>query len=94
MPQSIILAPGNTSAASSDIVIAAGDVVTVGIYSAADAALPVSAQFSVVQDTPGADNVVDYLVGAKRAVQLMGPGTFRVRRPAYDGAGFGVFLET
>jgi len=92
MAQNSILAPGNSAATSTDIVVAAGEAVTVGIY-AASAARP-SVQFLVLQDTPGADNAVDRLGNTKMATVLSGPGTYRVQRPAYTGDAFGVFTET
>lgn len=93
MAQSTILAAGNTAATSTDIVVAAGAFVWVGIFSAANATLPVEVDFTVFQDTPGADNTVVLLDNNYRAIQLIGPGTFRVGRPAYTGTAFGVFLE-
>lgn len=93
MAQSTILAAGNTAATSTDIVIAKGDSVIVGIFAAADAGLSGSVQFRVTQKTPGADNSVAVLTNHSRATVLSGPGTFRVIRPAYAGSEFGVFLE-
>lgn len=97
MTQSTILATGITAATSTDIVVAAGSVVTVGIF-CATIDLPVGLgwepiQFSVLEKTPGADNKIDTLNYAKQATVLSGPGTYRVSRPAYTGSPFGVFLE-
>jgi len=98
MAQSTILAAGNSAATSTDIAVAAGATVTVGIFSAAGNPLPVNVQFTVWIDTPGADQRVTSLglsTGADTVVatQLSGPGTFRVTRPAYTGEAYGVFLE-
>lgn len=86
-----ILAPGNDAAATVDIVVASGSQVTVGLYSAAAAALPPGVQFSIEQITPGASNYVGMLDNSVRSVSLNGPCTYRVRRQAYGGPAFGVF---
>lgn len=93
MPQSTVLAAGITAATSTDIVVMDGSTVTVGIFSAAPASVPPDLVLGIDQDTPGADNTVSYLDDTQRQVVLSGPGTFRVKRPAYTGAAFGVFLE-
>lgn len=98
MTQSTILATGTTAATSTDIVIAAGATVTVGIFCAAPD-VPVGLgwepiEFSVLEKTPGADNKIDTLNYGKKAIVLSGPGTYRVSRPAYTGSPFGVFVET
>lgn len=94
MTQSTVLAAGNSAASSSDIVIAAGATVTVGIFSAVADSVPLGLVFGIDQVTPGASNTIGCLDGLKRQVMLSGPGTFRVKRPAYTGTAFGVFLET
>lgn len=94
MAQSTILAAGNTDATSTDIVVAVGVSVWVGIFSAVADALPVQNNFIVFQDTPGADNTLALLNNNARSMRLFGPGTFRVGRTAYTGTAFGVFLET
>lgn len=93
MAQSTILAAGNTEATSTDVVVAAGATVTVGVFAATADSLPPPVTLSVLQDTPGADNTVALLNNNLRALSLAGPGTFRVFRPAYTGTAFGVFLE-
>lgn len=99
MTQSTILAAGITQATSTDIVVAAGVVVIVGMF-CSDADKPTSyvertaTKFEILQDTPGADNLVSPLNHAKPSTILTGPGTFRVKRYAYVGKPFGVFLET
>lgn len=94
MAQATVLAPGNTGATSTDIVVAAGDAVTVGLYAAAAGRLPSGAAFLVQQDTPGADNTIARLSATELSTVLAGPGTYRVHRPAYTGDAFGVFTET
>ena len=86
-----ILAPGNVAAATVDITVAAGEQVTVGLYSAAAAALPLGVWFAVEQITPGVPNYVGKLDDSVRSVSLGGPCTYRVRRPDYVGPAFGVF---
>ena len=99
MTQSTILAAGITEATSTDIVIAAGATVVVGIF-CAEQDKPISYQdqlageFKILQDTPGADNAVLTLNYMKPSTILSGPGTYRVKRAAYVGKPFGVFLET
>jgi len=94
MTQSTVLAVGITAATSTDIVVAAGVTVTVGIFSAVADSVPLGLAFGIDQVTPGASNTIGCLDGLKRQVMLSGPGTFRVKRPAYTGTAFGVFLET
>lgn len=93
MTQTTILTVGVTAGMSSNITIAAGEVATIGIFCDSLSDLPLGVVFAVLQDTPGADNVVSGLHQANRTVVLSGPGTFRVSRPNYSGPKFGVFLE-
>ena len=93
MAQSTILAAGNTAATSTDVTVAAGAYVVIGLFAATADTLAPPVTFSVFQDTPGADNVIELLNNNRRSVQLIGPGTYRVGRPAYTGVAFGVFLE-
>lgn len=88
-----ILAPDNTAATSTDVVLAAGETATLGVYSAADGQLAGTMRFLVLMATPGADNVVAELTNHNRAITVAGPGTFRVKRLASDGTAFGVFSE-
>lgn len=98
MTQSTILAAGITNATSTDIVITAGASVVVGMF-CADVDKPVvyediiATKFEIMQDTPGADNLIFTLNYAKPSTVLSGPGTYRVKRIAYVGKPFGVFLE-
>lgn len=97
MTQTSILAPASTAGTSTDIVVAAGAVVTVGIYAAAEnSRLPLGVHFSIKADTPGGDNELHdaALRQNSRQTVLAGPGTYRVSRPDYTGTGFGVYIES
>lgn len=91
MAQTTILASGTTAAASTDIVIAAGASVTVGIF-AADANDVTDGVFAIQQVTPGAVATIGQLNIGKRTTIIDGPGTFKVARPVLTTA-FGVFLD-
>ena len=88
-----ILEPGNVAAISSEVVVPAGAVAVVGIYSATDDQVPVGVLFEISQATPGAPNIVGRLYQTTRSTALLGPGTFTVSRPEYKGVGFGVFAD-
>lgn len=94
MAQSTILAAGITATTSTDVVLAAGEVAVVGMFSA-DPAAKLPASFTVQMKTPAADNVVASLTAAAPQVQVNGPGTFRVKRPALKAGAVpvGVFME-
>jgi hypothetical protein len=85
---------GRGEATSTDIVVAAGATVTVGIFGAAGALLPPGVSFGVMQATPGADNLYRELDGNERATVLDRPGTYRVKRPSLAGDAFGAFSES
>jgi hypothetical protein len=92
MTQSTILAAGTTAATSSDVVIAAGAVVTVGIF-ASSGAIPDGVVCSILQDTPGADVLLhDRLDANNPSTQITGPGTFRIARPV-TSVSIGAFSE-
>lgn len=88
-----ILEPGNVAAISTEIVVSAGAVAVVGIYSATNEQAPVGVLFEISQSTPGAPNIVGRLYQTSRSTALLGPGTFTVSRPEYKGAAFGVFAD-
>lgn len=95
MAQTTVLSEGTNDATSTDIAVAPGASVIVGIFSADPAAiLPIDARFEILQATPGVDNVIGILKYDQKSCVISGPGTFRVRRRAYAGGSFGVFLET
>ena len=93
MTISTILAPGLAAAASADVVVLAGETVTLGVFCDSATELSPGSSFSIVQVTPGVPNYVGALSNQYRAGQITGPGTFRVLRPALEGVGFGVFKE-
>lgn len=93
MAQNTILATGSAAATSSDVVVAAGSVVSVGIYSAAG--IPHGVSLSVMMDTPGLDTQIGELTARSPALILSGPGTYRVVRSALAGAvSVGAYSET
>ncbi|UNY40227.1 hypothetical protein KLEP174_gp36 [Pseudomonas phage vB_PcuM_ KLEP17-4] len=93
MAQSTILAAGVTAATSTDIDINNSQTVNVGIFGADGARLPRNVSFLIVMDTPDAPIPIAQIGLMSPVINLSGPGTFRVIRPAYTGAAFGVFLD-
>lgn len=94
MAQNTILASAQTSATSTDVVVAAGDSVTIGLF--ATGSIPAGVQVSVRVDTPGDDANATVLNNITPNAVISGPGTFRAVRPditAY-GVNVGVFTET
>jgi hypothetical protein len=92
MAQTTILASGTTAAASTDIVVSAGSVVKVAIFSTNPGASLAGRGFEIFDVTPAAENLIGYLDEANRSTLLAGPGTYRVRRPVLATA-FGVSLD-
>lgn len=94
MPQTTILAAAQTAGTSTDVTVAAGSVVTIGIFAAT--AIPSIVEIDVRQDTPSGDNFVAKLTHANQTTVLSGPGTFRAyrRNIAAGGVNVGVFTET
>lgn len=73
-----ILAPGTTVASSADVVVAAGEAVTIGLYVAAGT-VPSNANFTLFQKTPGADvHLAD--LAPRESVVISGAGTYYVKR--------------
>lgn len=98
MAQTTHLAAGQTAATSTDIVVAAGASVSVGLFTdRAGDAIPAALEIWLLIDTPGVDNrVIDLAKEPGNARAVSGPGTYRVSRPlltAY-GVNVGVFAET
>lgn len=89
MAQNTVLTEAATRATSTDIVVAAGSSVTVGLF--ATAGVPKNAKAVLRVDSPGADNIVEVLDTSNQQKVIAGPGTFRVER--LEGT-FGVFTET
>lgn len=92
MARTVVLAPDTTAATSDAIEVAAGAVVTVGIYAETAGPLPDTGHL-VLQETPGIANSVDRLTPNKRSTVLSGPGIFHVQRPPLSGLPVGVFTE-
>lgn len=96
MTQNTALAAGQTAATSSDIVVAPGASVTVGLFSTHPTGdLPGSFEYWLYADTPAQDRkVID--LGKVPPQVISGPGTYRVVRPDISafGVDVGVFTET
>ena len=92
MAQTTILAAGTTNAQSVDVAITAGIPKVIGLF-VASGALDPNVECVVALKTPGSDTVIGRLTYARPALQLSGPGTYRVIRPAVAVA-VGVYLET
>jgi TPP-dependent indolepyruvate ferredoxin oxidoreductase alpha subunit len=89
------LAPTTTTPASgSDIVVAAGARVTVGLYVAAGS-IPSQARATVAIKTPGANLPVASLGETQNTTVLDGPGTFVVTLDTVSGGStaVGVFTD-
>lgn len=93
MAQNTILAAGTTIATSSDVVVAAGSVVTIGLF-VASGDLPVGCSAIVLIDTPGADLRYAPLDKSNPLTVVSGPCTARVTRQEAGGTAVGVFSET
>lgn len=94
MPQSTILAAAQTAGTSSNVTVAAGSTVTIGIFAAT--AIPSLVEVDVRQVTPSGDNFVAKLTHANQTTVLAGPGVFRAyrRNIAAGGVNVGVFSDT
>lgn len=93
MAQSTVLAAAQTAAQSSDITVAVGAQVTVGLFASSDVPLPV--RCSVWLKGPSGAQFISALTGVNTSTVLSGPGTFFVRRPVISdyGVNVGVFTE-
>lgn len=89
MAQATVLASGDTRATSSDITVASGSSVTVGMFVASGTVQP-NMRAVVWIDTPGADNKEVELTHRNKQTVISGPGTFRVVR---EEGSFGVYTE-
>lgn len=87
MAAASLLATGSTDATTSDIVLAAGDAITIGLKGDTS---PVQADISI-KDDGGNWIVIGQLKSAprERAVAITSPGTYRVSRSG--GQTFGVY---
>ena len=95
MTQNTILAAGQTAAASTNIVIAAGATVTVGLFTDHPSGdMPARDPIWLVALTPGTDKkIADMSKNNHR--QIVGPGTYKVLRPVLTqhGVNIGVALD-
>ena len=89
MAQATVLATGDTRATSSDITVASGSSVTVGLFVSSGTVQPGS-RAVVFIDTPGTDNKEVELDHRIKQTVISGPGTFRVIR---EEGSFGVYTE-
>lgn len=93
MAQSTILAAGTTAASSSDIVVAAGATVSIGMF-VASGSLPAQ-PLGVFQKTPGGNIRVASLSSSRPSIAINAPGTYVVSRDTNTGGvSVGAFLET
>ena len=94
MAQNTVLAAAQTAADSSNITVAAGQTVTVGLFAASKIPAPVRCAIHI--DGPTGDQIVGVLTGINHTTVLSGPGTFFVRRPVISayGVSVGVMTET
>jgi len=94
MAQTTILAANTTPATSSDVVVAAGGVATIGLF--ASGTIPSGVQVSVRIDSPGDDQPAAVLNLWNPVTVLAGPGTFRAVRPDISsyGVSVGVYTES
>jgi hypothetical protein len=76
---------------SSDVVVAAGATVTLGLF--ASDGIPGSEGAGVYVDTPGSDLLIAELTGPRPVLQFTGPCTLRVKKGETSVA-FGAFSET
>lgn len=91
MPQTTLLAAGNTTATSSNCVITTAAKL-VGMFTASGP-IPSDIELTIVQATPGADIPIGKLTRDIPTVALTAPGTYRVIRPARTDVTVGVFQE-
>ncbi len=78
---------------STDILVAAGESVTVGIYTADAGGLPANAYINVFIDTPGND-ILEFQLTANDPIRVIaGPCTARGTKPA-SAVAYGMFHET
>lgn len=81
MAMTTILAAGTTNATSSDVVVAVGSTVNIGMFRTSGT-IPGSYQMQLVMVTPGVDLLIATLDANNPATQVGGPGTYRVIRNA------------
>jgi hypothetical protein len=94
MAQNTVYAANTAAGTSTDIVVAAGASVNVGIFPATGSAFTITGDLATIMlDTPGADVAIAKLTDRCPSVAVSGPGTYRVVKPA-TAIAIGVFTET
>jgi len=93
MAQNTILAAATATGTSTDVVVAAGASVTIGIYTSDANGLPGDSRINVFIDTPSQDKMLFQLTPNSPVQVLSGPGTFRCNKPASTVA-YGAYTET
>lgn len=94
MAQSTILAAGTSAATSSTVTVAAGTVISLGIF--ADSPIPPNVVFYVKQDTPATtNNVIAKLSHNFRVIAISSPGVYSVTRAdiSAEGVDVGVYVD-
>ena len=94
MAQSTILAAAQTAGTSTEIVVADGETVIVGIFASSD--IPNGVALSLHIATPGRNGFVQKLTNDFHHAQIPGPASYYVNRPdiSAHGVNVGVFLNT
>lgn len=92
MPQSTLISTGTTEITSTDTAIAAGSVVTVGLF-VSSGSIPFATSAQIFVKTPSTNTLVGSLNATTPVLQIQGPGTILVKRLATNTA-VGVFLTT
>lgn len=92
MAQTTVLAAAQTAAQSSDIVVAAGASVTVGLFAASDINMRVRCPIHI--KGPTGSRVIGYLTGRDTSTVLSSPGTYFVTRPSITALGLNVGVFT
>lgn len=93
MAQATPLAAAKTAATSTDITVAAGATVTVGVFTDEAVGLPANEGVVVYIDTPSNDNVAFLLSGACPTRVVSGPCTLRAVRRV-TSVNIGVYTES
>lgn len=79
MQQTTILSAGTTAATSTDVDVAAGAIVNIGVFSPTTFTVR-GVLATLMMDTPGGDVAIRQLTDEVPAVAVSGPGTYRVVR--------------
>ena len=93
MAQATILAASTAAGTSTDVVVAAGSTVTIGLFTADAGGIPPHEGGDILIDTPGNDLLVVSVNGVKPVVQVSGPATYRSKKGVTSVA-LGFFSET